>query len=127
MNIPADLLYSKTHEWLRIQDDEVVIGITHFAQEQLGDITFIDLPAEGDTLEPDQELGSVESVKAASELYSPVAGEVVAVNTELDTAPELVNQSPYTDGWMIRVKLSAKPEGLLDAAAYAELVASEAH
>lgn len=127
MSIPAELKYSKTHEWIRIEGDEAVIGITHFAQEQLGDLTFVDLPGVGDTLEVEQEMGSVESVKAASELYAPVAGEVVAVNDALASAPELANQSPYTEGWMLRVKLAATPEDLLDAAAYGELVASEAH
>lgn len=127
MSIPADLLYTDTHEWVRIEGDEAVIGITQFAQEQLGDLTFVDLPAVGDTLATGQEMGSVESVKAASELYSPLAGTVNAVNDALSGAPELVNQSPYTDGWMVRVKLSATPEGLLSAADYEAVVAREAH
>ncbi|MBG3878989.1 MAG: glycine cleavage system protein GcvH [Desulfovibrio sp.] len=127
MSIPADLLYTDTHEWVRIEGDEAVIGITQFAQEQLGDLTFVDLPAVGDTLATGQEMGSVESVKAASELYSPLAGTVSAVNDALSGAPELVNQSPYTDGWMVRVKLSATPEGLLSAADYEAVVAREAH
>lgn len=127
MTMPADLLYSKSHEWIRVEGDEAVMGITHFAQEQLGDITFVDLPAVGDEMTAGGELGAVESVKAASELYSPASGEIIAVNEELDAAPELVNQAPYTEGWMVRIKLSAAPEGLLDAAAYAEHAASEAH
>ncbi|MEG6505089.1 glycine cleavage system protein GcvH [Nitratidesulfovibrio sp. 1201_IL3209] len=127
MSIPADLLYTDTHEWVRIEGDEAVIGITQFAQEQLGDLTFVDLPAVGDTLANGQEMGSVESVKAASELYSPLAGTVSAVNDALSGAPELVNQSPYTDGWMVRVKLDGKPEGLLSAADYEAVVAREAH
>ncbi|MGJ3523499.1 glycine cleavage system protein GcvH [Nitratidesulfovibrio sp. D1] len=127
MSIPADLLYTDTHEWVRIEGDEAVIGITQFAQEQLGDLTFVDLPAVGDTLATGQEMGSVESVKAASELYSPLAGTVSAVNDALSGAPELVNQSPYTDGWMVRVKLDGKPEGLLSAADYEAVVAREAH
>ncbi|WMW65812.1 glycine cleavage system protein GcvH [Nitratidesulfovibrio liaohensis] len=127
MSIPADLLYTDTHEWVRIEGDEAVIGITQFAQEQLGDLTFVDLPAVGDTPATGQEMGSVESVKAASELYSPLAGTVSAVNDALSGAPELVNQSPYTDGWMVRVKLSATPEGLLSAADYEAVVAREAH
>ncbi len=127
MSVPADLLYTDTHEWVRIEGDEAVIGITQFAQEQLGDLTFVDLPAVGDTLATGQEMGSVESVKAASELYSPLAGTVSAVNDALSGAPELVNQSPYTDGWMVRVKLSATPEGLLSAADYEAVVAREAH
>ena len=127
MSVPADLLYTDTREWVRIEGDEAVIGITQFAQEQLGDLTFVDLPAVGDTLATGQEMGSVESVKAASELYSPLAGTVSAVNDALSGAPELVNQSPYTDGWMVRVKLSGTPEGLLSAADYEAVVAREAH
>lgn len=127
MSIPADLLYTDTHEWVRIEGDEAVIGITQFAQEQLGDLTFVDLPAVGDTLSTGQEMGSVESVKAASELYAPLAGTVSAVNDALSGAPELANQSPYADGWMVRVKLGGTPEGLLSAADYQALVAREAH
>lgn len=124
---PKELLYAKSHEWVRIEGDEAVVGITHFAQEQLGDLTFVELPQAGDQAEAGKEIGSVESVKAASEIYSPVSGEVVAVNTELENAPELINKEPFGAGWMFRVKLSAKPQGLLDADAYAELCAAEAH
>lgn len=127
MTIPADLLYSKSHEWLRVEGDEAVIGISHFAQEQLGDITYIDLPSVGDQLDQGQELGAVESVKAASELYAPVAGEVIAVNEELDATPELVNQAPYTEGWIVRIKLAGEPTDLLNADAYAQAIANEAH
>lgn len=124
--IPNDLLYSPSHEWAKIDGDTATIGITHFAQEQLGDITYVDLPAPGASLTQGQEMGSIESVKAASELYSPVAGEVVEVNAELEGAPELVNKEPYGAGWMIKVRLAAQPEGLLDAAAYAD-IASAGH
>ena len=124
MSVKADLLYAPTHEWARIEGSEAVVGITFFAQEQLGDLTFIDLPAVGSTLVPGKEMGSVESVKAASDIYSPVAGEVIAVNEALESNPEKVNESPYGDGWMARIRLSAKPEGLLDAAAYKALLAS---
>ncbi|WP_243312812.1 glycine cleavage system protein GcvH [Fundidesulfovibrio agrisoli] len=117
---PTDLLYTPSHEWAKIEGDTATVGITSFAQEQLGDITFVDLPAIGATVTQGKEFGSIESVKAASELYSPVSGEVVEVNADLDGAPELVNQEPFAGGWMIKVKLSAKPEGLLDAAAYEE-------
>ncbi|MDR0339793.1 MAG: glycine cleavage system protein GcvH [Desulfovibrio sp.] len=127
MSVKPDLLYSPSHEWARIEGNEAVLGITHFAQDQLGDITFIDLPAVGDTLAPGKEMGSVESVKAASDIYSPVAGEVVAVNEALENAPELMNQSPFDKGWMVRVRLSAQPSGLLDAKGYEEAVANEAH
>jgi glycine cleavage system H protein len=119
MHIPQDLLYTATHEWVRIEGDEAVIGITAFAQEQLGDITYVDLPVAGATLAQGAEMGSIESVKAASELYSPVSGTVLAVNADLDGRPELVNEDPFGQGWMIRVRLAGAPAGLLDAAAYA--------
>jgi glycine cleavage system H protein len=119
MHIPQDLLYTATHEWVRIEGDEAVVGITAFAQEQLGDITYVDLPVAGATLAQGAEMGSIESVKAASELYSPVNGTVLAVNAELDGRPELVNEDPFGQGWMIRVRLAGTPSGLLDAAAYA--------
>jgi len=125
--IPSDLKYAKSHEWAKIEGDSATIGITQFAQEQLGDLTYVDLPKVGATLTAGAEMGSVESVKAASELYAPVSGTVTEVNAELDGAPEIVNQDPYTAGWMLKVKLSAKPEGLLDAAAYEQVCAEEAH
>lgn len=124
--IPKDLLYTKSHEWVRVEGGEAVVGITHFAQEQLGDLTFVELPAPGDTVEAGKEMGSVESVKAASELYAPVSGEVATVNEDLSSAPELVNQDPYGKGWMIRVKLAGEPEGLLSADEYAQ-VATAGH
>jgi len=120
-----DLLYAKTHEWVRIEDDIATIGITDFAQEQLGDITYVELPRVGDVLEPGQEMGSVESVKAASELYSPVAGEVIEVNAELDAAPEKVNTDPFGEGWMIRARPSAEPAGLLSPEEYEEIAKPE--
>lgn len=125
--IPNDLKYAKSHEWAKIDGDVATVGITHFAQEQLGDLTFVDLPKVGATLTAGTEMGSVESVKAASELYSPVSGQVVEVNAALENAPEAVNQDPYKTGWMLKVKLSAAPEGLLDATAYADVCAAEAH
>jgi len=123
MSIRPELLYASTHEWARIDGNEAVIGITFFAQEQLGDLTFVDLPAVGTVLVPGKSIGSVESVKAASDIHSPVAGEVIAVNEVLESAPEKVNDSPYDEGWMIRVKLSAQPSGLLDAKAYEKVIA----
>lgn len=125
--IPANLLYTKSHEWTKIEGDTATVGITQFAQEQLGDLTFVDLPKAGDQVIAGAEMGSVESVKAASELYSPVTGEVLAVNEDLVSAPEKINQDPYGAGWMIKVKLSAQPQGLLDAAAYEQVVAASAH
>ncbi len=127
MSVRADLSYAPTHEWLRIEGDEGVVGITHFAQKQLGDITCVDLPKVGQKLSQGQEMGAVESVKAASDIYSPAAGEVIAVNDALANSPEIINQSPYENGWMIRLKLSGKPEGLLDKAGYEAVAAAEAH
>ncbi|MBE6442119.1 MAG: glycine cleavage system protein GcvH [Desulfovibrio desulfuricans] len=122
---PADLLYSKTHEWCRMEGGEAVVGITAFAQESLGDITYVELPAVGDTLEAEKEFGSIESVKAASDLVSPVAGEVVAVNGALEGNPELCNSDPYGKGWLVRVKPAGAPEGLMDATAYEAHCAAE--
>jgi len=120
MSIPDNLLYRDSHEWVRIEGKEAVIGITHHAQDQLGDVTYIDLPAVGAQLVAGKAFGSIESVKAASDLYSPVSGSVIAVNEALEGAPEIVNQSPYGDGWMLRVSLAAEPAGLLNAAEYAK-------
>ncbi len=127
MSVRPDLSYAPTHEWLRVEGGEGVVGITHFAQEQLGDITFVDLPKVGAKLAKGQEMGAVESVKAASDIYSPAAGEVIAVNEALANSPEIINQSPYENGWMIRLKLSGTPEGLLDKAGYEAVMAAESH
>jgi glycine cleavage system H protein len=121
--IPDDLLYAKSHEWARINAQEALVGITDFAQRQLGDITFVELPAVGKNVVEGQELGSIESVKAAGELISPVSGSVLAVNTELENAPEKINQDPYGEGWMVRVRISAQPQNLLSPRQYAEIVA----
>lgn len=121
---PTDLKYTPSHEWARVEGDTATVGITSFAQEQLGDITFVDLPAVGAQVTQGSEFGSIESVKAASELYSPVTGEVVEVNAALESAPELVNQEPFAGGWMIKVKLSEEPKGLLDASAYEQTAVS---
>jgi glycine cleavage system H protein len=121
MNNPSDLLYSDTHEWVKIEGDSALIGITDFAQHQLGDITFVELPDEGAELAAGDEMGVVESVKAASDLYSPVSGTVTKVNASLGDRPEIINQSPYTEGWLIRVKLSSQPEGLVSAKEYEAL------
>ncbi|WP_309382777.1 glycine cleavage system protein GcvH [Cerasicoccus frondis] len=122
-NIPADLKYTEEHEWLRAEaDGSATIGITDHAQTSLGDITFVELPAVGDTIEKGDTFGTVESVKAASDLYAPVTGEVIAINEALDGEPELVNTDPYGAGWMIKIKIddSEAPE-LLDAEAYAKV------
>jgi glycine cleavage system H protein len=123
--IPGDLKYTASHEWVRIEGDTAVVGITDFAQQQLGDITFADLPAVGTGVAEGKEMGSIESVKAASDLYSPVTGEVVAVNGELEAAPELVNQEPYGRGWLVKVRVAAAPANLLSAGAYEAVAASD--
>jgi glycine cleavage system H protein len=119
--VPSDLRYAKSHEWVKPgSDDTVMVGITDYAQTSLGDITYVQLPKQGSSVQAGQAFGVVESVKAASDLYSPVSGTVVEVNSALDSAPETINQSPYADGWLMKVKLSAPAEieRLLDAAAY---------
>ncbi|BDQ35388.1 glycine cleavage system protein GcvH [Pseudodesulfovibrio portus] len=125
--IPEDLLYAKTHEWVMVEGDVATVGITQFAQEQLGDLTFVEMPEVGDTFEAGSEMGSVESVKAASEIYAPVTGEVIEINEELEDAPEKVNEEPYGSGWIIKFRIKGEPEGLLDADGYAAVVEAEAH
>lgn len=128
MSIPADLKYSDTHEWIRLEPDgSATIGITHHAQDLLGDIVFVENPAVGRKLRKGEECGVVESVKAASDIYAPLSGEVVAVNGELETAPEKINADAY-GAWMFRLKPTDKAElaGLLEASAYAKMVEAEA-
>ncbi|MSU50809.1 MAG: glycine cleavage system protein GcvH [Opitutus sp.] len=125
-NIPAELRYAKSHEWLRPESDgTVTVGITDYAQNSLGDITYVQVPKVGASLKAGETFGVVESVKAASDLYAPVAGTVLAVNAALDGTPETVNHSPYTDGWMLKLKPAdpAAIDGLLDSSAYAKHVA----
>ncbi len=129
-NIPSELKYAKTHEWARDEGDgTITVGITDHAQEQLGDLVFVDLPEEGDNVDAGADCAVVESVKAASDIYSPVSGEIVAVNAALADSPEIVNESAFVDGWMFKVKMSDPSElgELLDADGYAEVVASEEH
>ena len=124
-NVPADLRYAKSHEWLRPESDgTVTIGITDYAQNSLGDITYVQVPKVGAAFKAGETFGVVESVKAASDLFMPVAGTVVAVNGALDAAPETVNRAPYTEGWMLKLRpIDAGEAGALhDAAAYAQLV-----
>jgi glycine cleavage system H protein len=122
LNLPDDVRYAESHEWARSEGDKVKVGISDYAQDQLGDIVFVELPEIGDSLEKGEELGTVESVKAVSELYMPVGGEIVAVNSGLEDTPEFVNNSPYTDGWMIEIKPDnpSEIEDLLTNAAYLE-------
>ncbi|AXE28815.1 glycine cleavage system protein GcvH [Chromobacterium phragmitis] len=122
-NIPAELKYVDSHEWLRLEaDGSVTVGITAHAQELLGDIVFVELPKVGATLAKDEQAGVVESVKAASDVYCPIAGEVLEVNAELESAPDLANNEPYGDGWFFKIKPAnaADLDGLMDAAAYAK-------
>jgi glycine cleavage system H protein len=123
--VPTDLRYTKDHEWVRVDGDEATVGITEYAAGQLGDIVFVELPDAGKTLTQHATFGVVESVKAVSDLFAPVSGEVTATNGALSGSPELVNGQPYGDGWMIRVRLAdpTEADGLLDAAAYDALVA----
>ncbi|WP_152655128.1 glycine cleavage system protein GcvH [Oceanobacillus sp. CFH 90083] len=124
MSLPKDYLYSKEHEWVKQEDGKVRIGITDFAQDELGDIVFVELPEVGDSIELEEPFGSVESVKTVSELYAPVSGKVVEVNEELEDSPELVNESPHEKAWMIVVELENEDdlEKLLDAEAYQEFI-----
>ncbi|HUA18192.1 MAG TPA: glycine cleavage system protein GcvH [Bryobacteraceae bacterium] len=123
---PSDLHYTKEHEWVRVERDTGVIGITDHAQEELGDIVYVDLPKPGARFERGGTLGSVESVKAVSDIYAPVSGEIMEVNQALATAPEKLNQDPYGDGWLVRIKLSAPAEiqEMLSAADYEKHVAA---
>ena len=127
MNFPEEFKYTEDHEWILVEGDIVTVGITDFAQDQLGDIVFVELPEIGDTLEVGKTFGVVESVKAVSDVYAPVSGEVVGVNGELPDTPELVNTSPYEDGWMIKLRLADASilDGLLDAEAYKAFVAEQ--
>ncbi len=127
-NIPTELKYAKTHEWARDEGDgTITVGITDHAQEQLGDLVFVDLPEEGDTVEAGADCAVVESVKAASDIYSPVSGEIIAVNAALADSPETVNESPFADGWLFKLKMSDPSEldNLLNADGYAEVAAAE--
>ena len=126
--IPADLKYIETHQWVRVSDDgTATVGITDFAQEQLGDVVYIGVPDVGATVNGGEEAGVAESVKSASDVFSPVTGEVVEVNESLEDEPEKVNEDPYGDGWLYKVRLedAGEPDGLMDSTAYAEHVAAE--
>jgi glycine cleavage system H protein len=124
LNLPEDLRYAEDHEWLRVDGDIARIGISDYAQDQLGDVVFVELPEAGSKLAKGAEFGTVESVKAVSELYMPVGGEVLAINPALEDAPELVNNEPYDGGWMIEVKMSDPSEAqqLMDRAGYLEML-----
>jgi glycine cleavage system H protein len=127
MEIPAGLRYSKEHEWVATEEEVATIGITDYAQEQLGEIVYVELPAVGDKISKDDAFGVVESVKAVSDIYAPVSGTVVEVNQELPESPEMINEDPYGDGWLVKVKVSdgSELDDLLDHDEYEELVAAE--
>ena len=126
MSVPTDLRYTRDHEWVRLDGDDAVVGITQYAADQLGDIVFVELPDEGRELEQARPFGVVESVKAVSDLFAPVSGEVVATNGALTGGPELVNTDPYGDGWMIKLRIAdaGQLDDLLDGDAYDALVAA---
>ena len=127
MEAPPGLKYSKEHEWVSTEDEVATVGITDHAQEQLGEIVFIELPAVGDKVSKDDPFGVIESVKAVSDIYAPVSGTVVAINEDLPESPEMVNEDPYGDGWLIKVKVSdeADFDDLMDSSEYEEMVAEE--
>jgi glycine cleavage system H protein len=128
-NFPSDLKYAKTHEWLKLDGDTATIGITDFAQGELSDIVYVEITALGKTIKRDEPIGTIEAVKAVSDLYSPVSGTVTAANESLKDSPANVNNDPYGEGWMAKIKVSDPSElkNLLDAAAYAELARKSAH
>jgi glycine cleavage system H protein len=127
-NIPDDLHYSKDHEWVRVEGDVAIVGITDYAQDSLGDVVYVELPKVGDEFAANESFGSVESVKAVSEVFSPVSGEIVGTNDALADSPEKVNTDPYGEGWMIRVKLSnpGEVDSMLTAAEYEDFTKAEA-
>lgn len=124
MNIPANFKYTKDHEWVSIDGDVATIGITDFAQGELGDIVYVEIETEGETLDQEEVFGSVEAVKTVSDLFMPVSGEIIEFNSALESSPESVNTDPYGDGWMIKVKMTdpSEVEGLLSADAYKEVI-----
>ena len=124
MNFPENLKYTKDHEWIQIDGDTGIVGITDYAQGELGDVVFVELPAVGKMVKAHDSFGTIEAVKAVSDLYAPVSGSIVALNSELEKTPEIVNKDPYGKGWMVKIKISSPSEvaGLLSAAAYKQLV-----
>jgi glycine cleavage system H protein len=124
MNVPENLKYTKDHEWIRVEGEEAFIGVTDFAQGELGDIVFVEVETEGEELDKEEVFGTIEAVKTVSDMFMPVSGEVVEFNEQLEDAPELINKDPYGDGWIIKVKLTdtADIDELLSAEAYKELL-----
>ena len=124
MSVPGDLQYTRSHEWVRVEDGVATVGITDHAQDELGDVVFVELPEQGATLAPGDSFGAVESVKAVSDLYSPVGGEVVEVNSALEDSPEKINEDPYGEGWILKLQISGEGD-LLSAADYEKLLEEE--
>jgi len=124
MNVPQDLKFTQDHEWIRVEGELAFVGITDYAQSNLGDIVFLEIETVGETLAKAEAFGNIEAVKAVEELYMPVSGEVLEINPALETSPEVVNKDPYGEGWMVKIKLTepAELDELLDAAAYAKLI-----
>jgi glycine cleavage system H protein len=124
MTVPDELKYTEEHEWIRVEGDEIVVGVTEFAQGELGDVVFIEIETEGETLEKGDTFGTIEAVKTVSDLYMPVDGEVIKVNTDLEDNPELVNSDPFGEGWMIRIKLSdpSQLDELITAETYRSMI-----
>ncbi|MBD3853296.1 MAG: glycine cleavage system protein GcvH [Acidobacteria bacterium] len=125
MSLPAELLYGRLHEWIRVEGDAVVIGITNYAQDQLGEVVYVELPEVGTGVATGEELGTLESVKAVSEFLAPIGGEVIGVNERLEDEPNLVNEDPYGDGWLVKISGSVEGEDLLDAEAYQQFLEQE--
>lgn len=125
MSVPEDLKYTKSHEWVRLEDDTATVGITDHAQDELGDVVFVELPEVGYSFEAGDSFGTVESVKAVSDLYAPVGGEVVEVNSALDDNPEKINEDPYGEGWIVKLRVSGEGEGLLSAEEYQKVLEEE--
>lgn len=124
MNIPAELKYTKDHEWIRLDGDVAVVGVTDYAQGELGDVVFIEIETEGEELDKEEVFGTIEAVKTVSDLFMPVSGEVIEVNAQLEDTPDLVNKEPYEGGWLVKIKIkdASELDGLLDAKAYEELI-----
>ena len=124
MNFPENLKYTKEHEWVSMEGDVATIGVTEFAQSELGDIVFVEIETEGETLDQNEVFGTIEAVKTVSDLFMPISGEIVAINSDLEDAPESVNESPYENGWMVKIKAYdlSEVDGLMDANAYKSLI-----
>ena len=125
MTVPEDLMYTRSHEWIRAEGDGVIVGITHYAQDQLGEVVYVELPEVGTGVDAGDELGTLESVKAVSEFLAPVAGEVTEVNERLIDEPNLVNEDPYGDGWLVKMSGSLDGDDVLDPAGYKEFLEQE--